>query len=104
VLNSSGNRIGYACCHQSELKLSLIDFAVAEEWHRPFIAAVLKEAKALGCRRVCGWLPSTSAFEAAFPLSPRETEITMLKFLNAERQIDLEMQNAAGCIHEIDHV
>jgi hypothetical protein len=85
-------------------KLRITDFAIAEEYQPHLIAAIAEKALAGGFQEIGGWLPGTSAFGAGFSLTPREIEITMLKFLNEGKRIDPEMHQAAGCIHEIDHV
>ncbi len=104
VMDQDNKPQGYVCLKPAGESLHIEDFAVPEHLETAMTSAIFKEAQARGFRRVGGWLPDAPAFAKVFPLTPRQTEQTMLKLLDRQRKLDPEMRQAAGRIHEIDHV
>ncbi len=85
----------------------IVDFALAgqsEEMLQSLYAALVVVARAGGAGRVGGWLPPEPAAKEWFPLTPRSTEITMIKPLAWRGTLDDKLIAFTGRFCEIDHV
>jgi predicted N-acetyltransferase YhbS len=95
---------GYVSLSTAGGRWSLQDWALDESLLPETIAAILESAHQAGARHVGGWMPETRPFRDNFPLEPRTMELTMIKFLDQERKVDRQLQEAAGCLRAFDHV
>jgi predicted N-acetyltransferase YhbS len=85
----------------------IVDFALSshsEDLAQSLYAALVVLARAGGACRVGGWLPDEPAAKQWFPLTPRRTEITMIKPLEWRGPLDDELIAATSRFCEIDHV
>ncbi len=103
-LDSQSIRRGYLAVSSSGSTLQIEDFSMSVEDHALMLTAVIELARDRGFQRIGGWLPDQAEFAKRFSLTPRNEEITMMKWINCNKNIDLKMQQAAGGIHEVDHV
>lgn len=85
----------------------ITDYALADqslELAEALYATAIGLAKDAGAQSFGGWLPDHPSARQFFDLTPRKTEITMLKSLDASRPLDPEMLELASRFCEIDHV
>ncbi len=98
---------GYVRIGQSGQALRITDYALSDqslELAEEFYAAGIALARSEGAERFGGWLPDHPSAMQFFDLTPRKTEITMVKSLDAAHPIDDEMAELASRFCEIDHV
>lgn len=98
---------GYALVGEREGDWHIVDYALADqsdELAEQFYLAFLSEARAHGAQRAGGWLPDTGAVREFFNLTPRATEITMIKPLAWSGKLSPEMIAGTSRICELDHV
>ena len=98
---------GYVRLGTSGTTWRITDYALADqslELAEAFYAAAIVLAKEGGAERFGGWLPDHPSAMQFFDLTPRKTEITMLKSLDSRRPLDDEMAELASRFCEIDHV
>ena len=103
----AGGWHGYARLGRAGNMLRITDFALEDqslELAEEFYAATIALAREEGAEKFGGWLPDHPSAMQFFELTPRKTEITMIKSLDASRPIDDEMIELASRFCEIDHV
>lgn len=107
LLDRNGEWSGYVRLGGQIAAWRITDFALAEqsdELAGRLYAAILVLARKQGAERVGGWLPHSHAAEQFFSLTPRRTEITMVKSLCVEHSLGDELIAASDRFCEIDHV
>jgi GNAT superfamily N-acetyltransferase len=85
----------------------ITDFALADPSDtlaERLYAATLEWTGNAGAERVGGWLPASPAAGKFFRLSPRRTEITMIKSLSSRHPLDDDLIVSTDRFCEIDHV
>jgi GNAT superfamily N-acetyltransferase len=85
----------------------ITDYALADQsldLAEALYAACFEFARASDAKRFGGWLPDHPSARQFFDLTPRHTEITMLKSLDATRPLDDELIELTSRFCEIDHV
>ncbi len=98
---------GYLRLAQTGTAWRITDFALGDqslELAEELYAAALLMAGQDGVERFGGWLPDHSSARQFFDLTPRRTEITMIKSLDEDRPLDDEAVELASRFCEIDHV
>ncbi len=99
--------LGYVRLGRKSDVLRITDFALAdpsEELAESLYAAILELGRTSGARRVGGWLPDSAAARRFFELTPRRTEVTMIKPLAWQGPLDEELISRTSRFCEIDHV
>ncbi len=87
--------------------LRITDFALAdpsEALAESLYAAILELGRTSAARRVGGWLPDSAAARRFFELTPRRTEVTMIKPLAWQGPLDKDLIRSTSRFCEIDHV
>ena len=85
----------------------ITDFALADQsldLAESLYAAAIKLARSAGAERFGGWLPDHPSARQFFDLTPRRTEITMLKSFVPSVVLDEEAIELTSRFCEIDHV
>jgi len=98
---------GYARLGRRGDDLHLTDFAMVdsnESLAEALYAAMVELGRTLGVTRVGGWLPDSEAARRYFELTPRRTEITMLKPLAWPGPLDETLIAGTSQFCEVDHV
>jgi GNAT superfamily N-acetyltransferase len=98
---------GYLRINSEGDKWRIVDYALADqslELAEALYAAAFQLAKTAGVGQLGGWLPDHSSARQFFDLTPRRTEITMLKSLSDDCPLDAEMLELASRFCYIDHV
>jgi predicted N-acetyltransferase YhbS len=98
---------GYVRLAATGAKWRITDYALADqslELAESLYSAASGLAQREGAKSLGGWLPDHPSALQFFELTPRKTEITMLKSLDAARPLDDEMLELASRFCEIDHV
>jgi predicted acetyltransferase len=106
VRDRAGERLGYLWISATPSAFTIRDFAAGDSDAAlaALLRAALQVASVEQVGAVRGWLPDVEVTRSLFELSPRETEITMLKPLLPALDIDESVTAAAGHFREIDHV
>jgi predicted acetyltransferase len=103
----AGGWHGYVRLGRAGDTLRITDYALEDqslELAEEFYAATIALARDEGASQFGGWLPDHPSAMQFFELTPRKTEITMVKSLDTSRPIDAEMIELASRFCEIDHV
>jgi predicted N-acetyltransferase YhbS len=98
---------GYVRLGVSSDALAIRDFALierAEAVYADLLHAAIALANERELKRVGGWLPSVDIDHELFTVKPRQREITMLKPLSPEIDLDDDLLQTAAHFVEIDHV
>ncbi len=107
-LNSEGgDECGYLCARTADRGLVIEDHAVrdgAPTLRTALLRLAIDLAHERGLSQVMGWLPAEPPAEELFTLSPRKTEITMVKSLDMAITLDDEAIRSTDWWQEIDHV
>ena len=104
---SNGAWAGYVRVGRKGDVWRITDFALSDQSERraeQLYAALLDLAQREGASRVGGWLPESAAARKFFDITPRQTEITMIKPLVALANFDRETIAGTSRFCEIDHV
>lgn len=107
LVSPTGSECGYICARTAERGLVIEDHAVQNgevALRETLLRLVIDLAHARGLSQVCGWLPAESPARELFTLTPRATEITMVKSLDMAITLDDEAIAATDWWQEIDHV
>jgi hypothetical protein len=103
----SGKWLGYARIGRKGEVWRLTDFALADQSDglaEQLYAALVELAHSSGASRIGGWLSDSAAARKFFTITPRRTEITMIKPLAYAGPLGDEMIDPTGRFCEIDHV
>jgi hypothetical protein len=103
----SGTWRGYARIGRKGDVWRLTDFALAdpsEGLAEQLYAALVELARSGGASRIGGWLSDSAAAKKFFNITPRRTEITMIKPLTYSGPLGDEMIGPTSRFCEIDHV
>jgi hypothetical protein len=87
--------------------LKIADYAIVPDDDTLFARmyrAATQLARQRSLARIGGWLPNIPAARELFHLQPRGREVTMIKSLCAEAELDDASLAAADRFCEIDHV
>jgi GNAT superfamily N-acetyltransferase len=98
---------GYLRLSRKDPAWRITDYALADQslvWPDQLYASTFALAAHSGAERVGGWLPDIASTRKLFDLSPRRTEITMIKSLSNMHPLDDELVAATDRFCEIDHV
>jgi GNAT superfamily N-acetyltransferase len=107
LTDASGAWRGYLRVGRKTDTWRITDFALAEqseELVEELYGAFLELARVGGAHRVGGWLPDSPTARRLFQLSPRKTEITMIKPLIPAVTFDEPLVAGTSRFCEIDHV
>lgn len=105
--DASGAWLGYVRIGRKADAWRITDFALADPSDvlaERLYAALLELARSGGASRVGGWLSDSAAAKKFFTLTPRKTEITMLKPLHDSVALGKELIGPTSRFCEIDHV
>jgi len=104
---SRGTWQGYARLNRKGPTWRITDFALADQSDAlaaQLYAAIVELARSGGASRVGGWLSGTPAAKRFFEITPRRTEITMIKPLVWSGVFDHALIAETSRFCEIDHV
>jgi len=107
LTDGRGGWHGYARLTTRGSDWRIADFALDDqslELAEELYAGLLRLARQEGCRRFGGWMPDHPSARQFFDLTPRKTEITMIKSLDPADQLEPEAIELASRFCEIDHV
>jgi predicted N-acetyltransferase YhbS len=107
LVEPGGGWAGYVRVGRKGDAWRITDFALAdrsEDLAEQLYAALLALARWGGASRVGGWLPESPAAKKFFQLTPRRTEITMIKPLAWQGPLGDDLIAATSGFCEIDHV
>jgi predicted acetyltransferase len=107
LLAPTGQEYGYAWLTTADKGLVLQDHAVRggdAATREALLRLVICLGRERGMEQVGGWLPAVSPASELFTLTPRKTEITMVKSLDLALSFDAAALAAADWWQEIDHV
>lgn len=107
LCDRTGSWQGYVRIGVKESQWRITDYALEDqslELAEAFYAACIELARQNGAAQFGGWLPDHPSSLQYFELHDRQTEITMLKSLDASTPLDAEMLELASRFCEIDHV
>ena len=105
--SADDQRVGYVRLSHANDEFAIRDYALigeSEQLVDLLLRSIIQSGLARNASTIGGWLPASPSVRALFPLKTREREITMLKSLCAEIEIDEPMILATQHFHEIDHV
>jgi predicted acetyltransferase len=107
LINSGNQTVGYVRLKKTETELRITDYGLIH--HETSLLAdmycsILNKAIEWNCQQFTGWLPDLEITNNLFELSPRQTEITMIKSLDSTIDFDDTALNAINYFCEIDHV
>jgi predicted N-acetyltransferase YhbS len=103
----NGTWAGYLRVGRKDDTWRITDFALqnqSEELAEDLYAAFLSLARSGGAHRAGGWLPDSPGAKKFFELTPRKTEITMIKPLANEWTLREDAIAGTSRFCEIDHV
>ncbi len=98
---------GYLRLSRKDPNWRITDYALTDQssvWPDELYASTFGLAAHSGAERVGGWLPESPATRKLFQLTPRRTEITMIKSLSPDHPLDDELVASTSRFCEIDHV
>lgn len=107
LVDKNGGWHGYVRIGVSGTTCRITDYALADQsldLAEALYATCFEFTRASGAERFGGWLPDHPSARQFFDLTPRRTEITMLKSLDATRPLDDELVELTSRFCEIDHV
>jgi GNAT superfamily N-acetyltransferase len=103
----TGEWVGYVRIGRKEDAWRITDFALANhsaELAELMYGAFIQLAREGGARRAGGWLPDNETTRRIFQLTPRRTEITMIKPLVGQGTLGADLIAGTSRFCEIDHV
>lgn len=107
LVEPGGQKCSYVCLTTAEGQLIIQDHAVRggdAACREALLRSVISLARERGVAQVGGWLPATPPVEGLFAISPRRTELSMVKALDLALSFDPAAIAAADWWQEVDHV
>jgi predicted acetyltransferase len=107
ALADGAARLGYVRVAVKSGAWRITDYALADQSDtlaERLYRALAATAQEAGATRIGGWLPASPAARKFFKLTPRASEITMIKSLSGQFEPEADLIAATARFCEIDHV